>query len=53
MGIFRLHTSGFIEKGFYVDSGEGNAADHFEVCTEISTKDPEAGPSAALEMQKY
>ena len=27
----------FEEKGFYVNSGEGNTTDHFEVCSEIST----------------
>ena len=37
---------------FYVNSGEGNTTDHFEVCSEICTKAPEAGQSVELEMQE-
>ena len=60
VAVFRLHLKHacgcrsikFKEKGFYVHSGEGNTTDHFELCSEISTKAPEAGQSVELEMQK-
>ena len=59
VGAFRLHlkhTCGwksiFQRKGLFVKSGEGNTTDPFEVCSEISTKAPEAEQSVELEMQK-